>query len=236
MDKKLLGDMWVVGATSRIAIEMMRTWAPNGCRLVLAARNQDKLQRVAQDMSCRGAASVTCRDLSTPKENQRVSLLLVALGSMSDQKQWESSPGYRREQWEINTSVVFDWIEWGAANVELFGSGHLAVISSVASDRAKRSNYGYGASKAALDFYLAGVSHRLARLGGSVTILKPGPTETPMTTNVVGRSLADPKVVGDQLARSVEARERLAYSPHRWRWIMKAIRACPEFVWNRTNF
>lgn len=236
MDKRTPRRIWTVGASSRIAIEMQRRWARPESSFVLAGRDRRKLERVAADLLCRGAQSAVCRDLTPPAiDGQEFDLLLIAIGSLSDQDKWKDSPEYRRAEWELNTSMVFDWVEWGAANIERCGGGRLAVVSSVASDRAKKSNYGYGAAKSALDFYMEGVSHRLSASGGVVTVLKPGPTDTPMTLGVANRSLADPRLVAEDLVKAVERGVPRAYSPRKWRLIMKVIKLCPRWLWNRTS-
>lgn len=228
--------IWTVGASSRLAIGMQRAWARPGTHFVLAGRDQGKLRRVASDLLCRGASSAVCRDLSPPaRESEEMDLLLIALGSLSGQEKWQKDPGYRRGEWKVNTSVVFDWVEWGARNIETYGSGKLAVISSVASDRARRSNYGYGAAKAALEFYMNGVAHRLAPQGGTVVILKPGPTDTPMTLGTAAPFLAHHKTVVSDLVKAVEKGVSVSYSPRHWRLIMQAIKICPRLIWNKLN-
>jgi len=229
--------VWSIGATSRIAIEMQRCWAKEGYRFVLVGRNQDKLNRVADDLLACGATAVDTRvSLQPPDKPTGFDLLLISVGSLSDQDRWQVDRMYRESEWTTNTSLIINWIEWGAMCVEYGEGGKIAVISSVASDRAKKSNYGYGASKAALDFYLKGVDHRLAKAGGVVVILKPGPTNTPMTAGIVNRKLADPSTVGLNFCQALRNGSLVVYSPKIWRYIMSIIRLCPRKIWNMTNF
>lgn len=226
--------VWSVGATSRIGIEMQRLWAPNA-EFHLCARNPQKLSRVCLDLHCRGARRVEAHTLEIPAQLEKFDVLLVCLGSLSDQERWQTNPTYRQEEWHLNTLTILDWIEWGAASIEHHQHGHLAVMTSVAADRAKKSNYAYGSAKAALDFYLLGVEHRLHPLGPCVHILKPGPTQSPMTKRLQNKNLADPKEVARTLCRGLSKNQSLIYAPKIWRVLMKILTLCPKTLWLKTN-
>ncbi len=229
--------IWSIGATSRIAIEMQRYWARDGASFFLFGRSLEKLNRVQQDLLCRGAVGAEIEKLGAPpEETAPFDILLISVGSLSEQSKWQVSSDYRLREWHANTMLIMDWVEWGARCVEAGLGGKIAVMSSVAADRAKKSNYGYGAAKAALDFYLSGVDHRLAPFGRVVVNLKPGPTNTPMTGAVKNRKLADPEAVARDFCRRMQRGQSTIYSPANWRYIMAIIRTCPRWLWNMTDF
>src|SRR6185436_8252259 len=81
-----------------------------------------------------------------------------------------------------------------AANYcERQGKGAIAVISSVAGDRGRQSNYVYGTAKGAVSIFLQGLRNRLHRRGVRVITIKPGFVDTPMTADFPKNPLwADP--------------------------------------------
>lgn len=231
--------VWSVGATSKIAIEMQRIWASQGYSFILSSRKKTELSDIKKDLLVRGAPKVdtySLEELTKEKPPLKMDILLIALGSLSDQKTWESSKEYRENQWATNTTLVMDWIEWGAKVIEDTGRGKICVMTSVAADRAKKSNYGYGAAKAALDFHLQGVAHRLAALGPRVFILKPGPTKTPMTAQLDQTKLADPKKVARSFTSAIKKDKTITYAPWIWKYIMLIIKLIPQKIWFKTSF
>jgi decaprenylphospho-beta-D-erythro-pentofuranosid-2-ulose 2-reductase len=238
MNKKDL-KVWSIGATSKIAIELQRLWAAEGADLYLVSREPLDLKPIVSDLKIRGACKVEVHGLNDAKnafETGEMDILLISLGSLSDQGKWEDSQKYRELEWTTNTSLVIDWLELGASKIEKEGRGQLCVITSVAADRAKKSNYGYGAAKAALDFYAEGVAHRLSPISPCVTVLKPGPTDTPMTANLNGKKLADPKQVATIFKKAIESKKAISYAPWQWKYIMLIIKYLPRKIWFKTNF
>ena len=67
-------------------------------------------------------------------------------------------------------------------------AGCIAVISSVAGDRGRASNYVYGSAKAAVSAFTSGLRARLSKAGVSVVTVKPGVVDTPMTAGVAQRT------------------------------------------------
>lgn len=229
-----------IGATSRIAIEMQRIWARKGHNLALYSRNKRDLEIIAKDLKIHGANNVSIHSLNNGSPQNEpppdMDILLISIGSLSDQNKWERDNEYRHQEWQTNTTLVTDWIEWGATQIEQNKKGHICVITSVAADRAKKSNYAYGAAKAALDFYCLGVAHRLAAIGNRVSILKPGPTLSPMTKDMANKKLADPKEVAIEFVKDIDKKRLISYSPKVWKYIMLVIKYIPTNIWHKTNF
>jgi len=114
--------------------------------------------------------------------------------------------------------------------------GTLAVLSSVAGDRGRKSNYVYGSSKAGISAFLGGLRNRVDREGVSVVTIKPGPVKTPMTSGMAGsEKFADVSSVGKSIARAIDSKREEVYVPGKWRIIMAIVRAVPESVFKKTN-
>ena len=65
----------IVGATSAIAIACAREWAAKGARFFLVARNQERMEQVAADLTARGAASVAVYRLDINKLDDHAAML-----------------------------------------------------------------------------------------------------------------------------------------------------------------
>ena len=121
--------------------------------------------------------------------------------------------------------------------MQLADSGTLAVISSVAGDRGRKSNYIYGAAKGLVTRYVQGLQHRLANSNVHVVLIKPGPTDTPMTASLVaqGAKLASVESVALGIVTAIERKKTVAYVPGKWWLIMMIIRHLPSFIFNKMN-
>ena len=112
----------------------------------------------------------------------------------------------------------------------------LAVISSVAGDRGRPSNYLYGSAKAAVSTYLSGLGGRLRREGVHVLVIKPGFVDTPMTREFrKGALWAKPDQIAAGIIRGADRRKPVAYLPAFWWAIMQIIKAIPEFLFRRLS-
>jgi short-subunit dehydrogenase len=121
--------------------------------------------------------------------------------------------------------------------MEKAGSGVIGIIGSVAGDRGRKSNYVYGAAKGLVTRYAQGMQHRFAGSGVSVVLIKPGPTDTPMTAQMKakGVKLASVEGVAQNIVDGMARRQAIVYAPGQWRLIMLVIRLLPSFIFNKMN-
>jgi hypothetical protein len=124
-----------------------------------------------------------------------------------------------------------------AADLERRRGGCIAVISSVAGDRGRSSNYVYGSAKGGLSLFLQGLRSRLYPSGVRVLTIKPGPVRTPMTDELPGSThFADPRWVARDIVRGLDRSRDVLYTPGFWRYIMIAVRLLPEALCKRLSF
>jgi decaprenylphospho-beta-D-erythro-pentofuranosid-2-ulose 2-reductase len=241
----------IVGATSAIATHAARIWAQKGhAEFVLLGRDSSRLNRVAEDLKARGtknSAQVLVINFVDPEEIQRVvhqvasngapDIVLVAHGSLGDQQRAQHNLVYAQEELMINGVSAVVFAEAFAATLETAGRGTLAVIGSVAGDRGRKSNYVYGAAKGLVTRYVQGLQHRFAESAVKVVLIKPGPTETPMTAALVasGMKAAPVDEVAQSMVAAIDRGTPEAYVPGKWRVIMMIIRHLPRFVFNKIN-
>lgn len=210
----------------------------------LVARSKEKLTAVAQDLLVRGARQVDMivANLDDTHAHAQIlnvattqlggiDLVLLAHGVLGDQ------PAAERDYFAAEPILVTNLLSpaslltWLANYCESQGRGTLAVISSVAGDRGRKSNYVYGASKAGLDAFLSGLRNRCDRAGVQVLTIKPGFVATPMTAHVPkNRLFASPDRVAGDILSAVRKRKDVVYVPWFWRPIMAIIKAVPERI------
>jgi short-subunit dehydrogenase len=127
-------------------------------------------------------------------------------------------------------------LTWLANYTSQRHSGTLAVLSSVAGERGRKSNYVYGSSKAGLTAFVDGLRNRIDREGVRVMTIKPGPVKTAMTENMKGSAkFADVEVVAASLVKAIDKGTDVVYVPGIWRMIMAVIRAIPESIFKKLN-
>jgi decaprenylphospho-beta-D-erythro-pentofuranosid-2-ulose 2-reductase len=236
--KKIL----IIGATSAIAEATARFWAIKGHRLYLIARNDERLQAIASDLCVRGAESVHTGllDLNDFASHENaieqaskalggIDIALIAHGTLGDQSACERD--FNAALLELNTNAisVISLLTNLANRFELQQQGILAVISSVAGDRGRQSNYVYGTAKGAVTIFLQGLRQRLQASGVHVLTVKPGFIDTPMTKNFKkGMLWSKPEVVANKINEAMEKQRAVIYVPWFWRVIMAVICLIPE--------
>jgi decaprenylphospho-beta-D-erythro-pentofuranosid-2-ulose 2-reductase len=237
----------VVGATSAIAQETSRLFAAYGAHLFLTGRDPDKLASVEQDLRLRGAAQVDTAILDVADLTRHgavidaafaalgdVDVALIAHGVLPDQAHCEEDAGAALETLTVNFTATVALLTPLANRLEAQRRGCLAVISSVAGDRGRQSNYVYGASKGGLDRFLQGLRNRLYRSGVTVLTIKPGFVDTPMTASIPKSALfASPARVAHGIHRAIESRRNVVYLPWFWRPIMWVVNGIPESIFKR---
>lgn len=238
-----------LGATSAIAEATLRLLAERGARFYLVGRNQDKLDAVAADLHTRGATGVAtlAMDLDNTAAHPAmlaaaaqslgaIDLALLAHGVLGDQAECERSYAAAAAVLHTNFLSAVSLITWLANYFESMGRGTLAVISSVAGDRGRKSNYVYGASKGALSIFVDGVRNRVDRAGVQVLTIKPGFVATPMTAHLAqGPLFAQPSQVAQGVVKAVERRRDVVYLPGFWAVIMLIIRLVPRSIFKKLN-
>ncbi len=240
----------VIGATSAIATACCRLWAEQGHEFFLVARDAEKLQQTAQDLEARGAKSVnsfTMDVLDTPQHalmlqqcistHRQIDIALVAHGTLPDQTACEQDAELALQEFCINGSSVISLLSLLAEQFTLQRCGSLAVISSVAGDRGRPSNYLYGSAKAAVSAFCEGLHARLFKIGVHVITIKPGFVDTPMTQGLTLPKVlvVPPEYVAKQIVSAINNKKAVLYTPRFWALIMLIIRSIPNFIFKRLN-
>ena len=237
------------GATSGIAVAVARRFAAGGASLVLVGRDAAALAATAQDLRVRGAPSVVeiagdfaaidrLGDLAEQAWQAfgGVDAALIAYGSLPDQAALEADPAAVAPMMALNLASPAVLALHLARRFEAQGSGVLAVITSVAGDRGRKSNFLYGAAKGGLQRFLEGLRHRLFAAGVQVLDIRPGFVSTRMTAHLPqgGPLWATPDRVAADIVRAIERRRPVLYTPWFWRAILTIVRALPRPLFHRS--
>ena len=239
----------IIGATSAIATAVARIWvARSPVDLVLLGRDKQRLDRVAADLRVRSPLS-EIRVLVVPGMTPSlitttvdalasegvIDRVLIAQGSLlPSQDACQDSLEACDALLQVNGITPVLYAEAFANHMAGWNHGHLGLIGSVAGDRGRASNYVYGAAKGLLAHYVEGLQHRFAKTAVRVTLIKPGPTDTPMTAvfKAQGRHLASVESVAGDIVDAIAAGDAVCYTPKRWRWIMMVVRSLPNTVFH----
>jgi short-subunit dehydrogenase len=237
----------VIGATSAIAHEVSRCFAADHASFFLVGRNPDKLDTARQDLTVRGGQAVHtyAQDLSDLHAHpglieaawhalDGLDAALIAHGTLTDQKAAQSDVETTLAEFNLNATSYISLMTLLANRFEAQRQGCIAVISSVAGERGRGSNYVYGAAKGAVSLFAGGLRNRLEKSSVSVLTVKPGFVDTPMTAGLKKNPLyAKPAAVGKRIYTAMLKGEDVVYAPWFWVGIMGLIRNIPERVFKK---
>ncbi len=250
MENKLKNETIVVfGATSAVAQKLAQIHAEAGNSLILIARNEARLITVAADLLARGSPVVEyltsdfdiIQDHSSllekiEKKSLNISKYYFFYGILPDQKECEASWETTHKALVTNLLSVMSLLTNIANKIEKETNKGIIVVSSVAGDRGRQSNYIYGTSKGALTIFLQGLRNRLHKSNCSVTTIKPGFIDTPMTKYFKKGALwATPEKVAQDIYKAASKRKDEVYTPSFWALIMLVIKNIPETIFKRLS-
>lgn len=240
----------ILGATSGIARALAHRLSRDGQSVILAGRNLGELQRLAADLELRyhvqaEAMAFSALDFANHASffescvnltNGRLRGVLLCYGDMQPQSLTETDFDAARQMIDVNFTSAVSILSLAASYLEERRKGFIGIISSVAGDRGRQSNYTYGASKAALSAFAQGLRNRLSKAGVHVLTIKPGFVATRMTAGILDPNsplVASPERVANDIARALKRRCPVVYTPWYWRYIMTLICTIPERIFQR---
>jgi decaprenylphospho-beta-D-erythro-pentofuranosid-2-ulose 2-reductase len=241
-------SLLILGANSLIAQAAASHFAEAGHEIIFGGRKQDEPEKFATDFSIRyktkcRAEYIDALDYASHKKfiedvlakTPELEYVLIVFGYLGTQEKAQSDFNEAHRIIDTNFTGVVSVCELLAAEFESVKKGNIAVISSVAGDRGRQSNYMYGSAKGGLTVYLSGLRNRLFKSGVNVLTIKPGFVNTPMTYGMpLPKPLvASPEKVGKDIYKAMIKRKSVIYTPFFWRWIMLIITSIPEFMFKK---
>ncbi len=228
-----------------MAERLARQYASCGDQLILAARHQEKLDAIAQDLRIRYGARVdtlafdatdgalvrTCAEGVLRRCIPDVTVFAVG-DNASPRAPYDAAEIDRAVA--VNFGAIAAFLSVLLPRLERQRGASVAFIGSVAGDRGRKSNFIYGAAKAALNGYAQGLRGMLHGSGVSVTMVKLGYVDTPLSYGLAPRRLtASPEYAASAIRKAIAAQREVVYVPGFWRIVMLAVRAIPECIFKR---
>ncbi|UFK97446.1 SDR family NAD(P)-dependent oxidoreductase [Kaistella faecalis] len=136
---------------------------------------------------------------------------------------------------DINFAKLVPVLNFFAAKMERQRSGTMIVLSSVAGDRGRQSNFIYGSAKAGLTAYLSGLRNYMFSRKVHVLTVKPGFMDTKMTEGLpLNPALtATPRQAAEEIYTAYKRKKNTAYVLPLWSIIMLIIKNIPEFIFKK---
>jgi len=178
----------ITGASSGIGLACARKFAHAGCRLILAARREDRLKKLADELKVethlllldvRDRYAVEAAINELPKDWQKIDILLNNAGlSRGLDKIQDGNPDGWDEMIDTNVKGLLYVSRAVLPGMVKRNSGHVINIGSVAGHEVYPKGNVYCASKHAVDAITKGMRMDLVDTGVKVTTIDPGLVET----------------------------------------------------------
>jgi decaprenylphospho-beta-D-erythro-pentofuranosid-2-ulose 2-reductase len=245
-------SLLILGGASDIGRAVARRLVADGCRsVVLAGRRPEAMAAVADELRADGAeVAIThwdALDVGAHADQVKaawealpgaadVDCVLLTAGVLGDQGHFEDDPTAAADAVSANYTGPVSTLLHVAQRLRQQGHGTIAVLSSVAGERARRSNFVYGSSKAGLDAFSQGLGDSLVETGVKVLVVRPGYVHTSMTEGKDPAPLATtPDKVAEAVATALAKGKEVVWVPSTFRPLMSAFRHLPRPLWRKVS-
>jgi short-subunit dehydrogenase len=191
--KKQFQTIWIVGASSGIGAALARKFHDNPTcpdqKIVISARNADKLAELATEMSDMTPVAVDITDPNAVKSAFNTvekdfglpDLVILAAGVYSPMKLSAFSAETIRSHVDTNYMGIVNCLEPLLSKMRAKRSGEIAVVASVAGYRGLPNASAYGPTKAALINLCESLHTELTGSGVLLRVINPGFVKTRLT-------------------------------------------------------
>ena len=236
----------LLGGTSDIGLAVVeRLGASRSLRVVLAARPGPRVEQARARLAGAGhdveAVALDGEDVASHEATVAaafapgdVDVSVLALGVLGDQEAaWQDHAAAVRSA-QVNYTAPVSLGVLLAQRLRHQGHGAVVLLSSVAGERPRRSNFAYGSAKAGADAFFTGLREALRPAGVRVVVVRPGFVRSAMTEGLEPAPLAvDPGDVADITVRALRSGRDVVWAPAPLRWVMSALRHVPAPVFRR---
>ncbi len=238
----------VLGGGSDIAIATVRLLAGRRTRtVVLASRRPESLDTVVAEVRAAGATTVRAVRFDATDFGSHESfvddvwnrfgdfdLVLVAFGILGDQAESETDPAAAIDVIQTNFTGAASVAIPVARRMLAQGHGSIVALSSIAAERARRTNFVYGSSKAGMDQFFQGLGDMLHGRGVHVMVVRPGFVRTKMTAGMQAAPFSTtPEKVAEAIARGLERGKEKIWVPEPVRAIATVMHHIPRPIYRK---
>ena len=243
----------IVGASSGVGAALARALGAQGASVGLIARRQERLNALKAEVDALGGEAIVVShdvtDYASASEHfdalvsalGGLDLIVYTAGLMLSVDEHEYAFEKERQMIEVNVLGAMSWLNPALAYMEAARSGVVVGVSSIAGERGRRGNPGYGASKAALSTWLEGMRNKAHRYGVDVVTVKPGFVDTDMfrSAGIEGTPPGLAPISAEQCAAEIlrlsSRGSGSSFVPKRWGLVAAIIRAVPSWLFRKTN-
>ena len=238
----------VLGAGSDIAHATLRALVARRARtIVLAARDPGSLAPLVAELRDLGAERVETIAFDAFDTEQSsaliddvftrvgdIDLAILAFGVLGDQDEAERDPDAAVDIARVNYLGPVSVGVPLAQRMRAQGHGTIVALSSVAGERARRSNFVYGSSKAGMDAFFQGLGDSLVGSGVKVMIVRPGFVHTKMTKGMDPAPLSTTAdAVAAAIVRGLARGSETVWVPTPLRYVMSVLRHVPRPIFRK---
>ncbi|MET0235979.1 MAG: decaprenylphospho-beta-D-erythro-pentofuranosid-2-ulose 2-reductase [Kibdelosporangium sp.] len=242
-------SLLLLGGTSEIGLAVAERYArQRPLRITLAARPSERLDAAAARLRDAGATVSTLPfDAQQPDTHTEViekafadgdiDVTIVAFGVLGDQEEAWTNVAVARELVQVNYLAAVTVGVPLAERLRKQGHGALVALSSAAGERARRSNFVYGSTKAGFDAFYTGLTYALKPHGVTVSVIRPGFVRSKMTEGLKAAPLSQtPEQVAEIVVDTVRNRREQAWAPGVFRVVMSVLKHVPRPIFRKLPF
>jgi short-subunit dehydrogenase len=234
----------ITGASSGIGHALARTLSAEGCKVGLVARRAEPLAELAAGIQqAGGTAAFATADIAEREPTVAalrdvagrlgpVDLLIANAGVGAPTVLEPVNVADVEKMFRVNVLGVVYTLEAILPQMLERRRGHIAAISSMASYKGLPGEWGYSASKAALNNVLEGLRIQLRDHNIAVTTICPGFVKTPMTEPNRFKMpwLLEADEAARRIVRALKQRRKVYNFPWQMSVFMKLARWAPDWV------
>ncbi|HAY0678235.1 TPA: SDR family oxidoreductase [Staphylococcus aureus] len=199
----------VTGAGSGIGEAIATLLHEEGVKVILAGRNKDKLQNVANQLA-QDSVKVVPTDVTKKEEvGELIKIAQQTFGGLdivinsAGQMLSSKITDYQVDEWDsmidVNIKGTLYTAQAALPTMLEQSSGHLINIASISGFEVTKSSTIYSATKAAVHTITQGLEKELAKTGVKVTSISPGMVDTAITAayNPTDRKKLEPQDIAE---------------------------------------
>lgn len=238
----------LLGGTSEVGLAICERYLRRAPARIIAAALPDSPKRdaAAEQLTKAGATSVHWVDFDA-RDTQRhpevineccadgdIDIAIVAFGLLGDAEELWQDQHKAVEIATVNYTAALSVGVLLGEKMRSQGFGQIIVMSSVAGERVRRSNFVYGSTKAGLDGFYLGLGEALREYGVRVLVVRPGQIRTQMSAHMKDAPLTvDKEYLANLVVSAADRGKELMWVPGTFRYVMMVLRHIPRAIFRK---
>ena len=230
---------WLIGASEGLGRELARELSRVGARLVLSARNPERLESLCAELN---DAQAVVLDVTDPVAVREAAIGIGSIdGVIYNVGNYEPM---RATNWDTEVALRMADVNFiGALRVlgelvprfMLAGHGDITLIGSLAGYRGLPASISYGASKAALISLAETMRHDLKGSGVVIRIVNPGFIKTRLTekNDFKMPMLMSPEKAAKYVLKAMQSNRFRSDFPVPFSWFIRTLKFLPDILMYR---